>query len=835
MSTLMVKLIAKNLIIFPMTVAGLVFCFTLTTSPVILARAKSADFSPVNLITNTIRVPQDQPTIQAGIDAAQDGDLVLVSSGIYTEQLTLSSKTITLASEFYTIGDENFIDQTIIDGQGSTVITVDPSVGPETKIIGFTIQNGDDGILAFAKLHILNNRFIGNVDAIDFEDGGGSCRNNVFENNDDDAIDLDGATEATIEDNIIRDSGDDGIEIRLEPYSGPTLNIVIRRNIISNSDEDGIQLIDSDDLSNRVILIEHNVIKNSAQVGLGLMDNEETKEDFRGASIPERIHLFNNTFINNDHSLTGGDNLIALNNIFVGSSNIALKNVDGNSIAAYNLFWGNGTDHQNSNVDTAHTIVANPHLNSNDRLLPVSPAIDVGTAFFIWSSEIVLDIQPIDYFGTAPDLGAYEVQGESGQLFLPVILKPTISSTPPPDNSVIPEASGFGITTPAGRGGQIIKVTNLNNSGDGSLRAAIETSGARVIVFEVSGTIELESKLAIKEPFLTIAGQTAPSPGITLQGYVSVQTHDVLIQHIRVRPGDVQGGDPEGISLYNPGSRPVYNIVIDHCSISWAIDENTNTWGFEGESVKDVTFSNNIINEALDDSTHPKGPHSKGMLIGDGNRRIAVIGNLFAHNADRNPEIKGGSSVVVVNNLIYNWDAAQEATHLGRESNLPGVPTLASVVGNVYLRGPNTVGPADAIKVSRDAPFGSKLYYTDNLAVGITLFNNEASFEPIVTTPPIWVDGLLAHPSAGVEATVLENAGARPADRDRVDKRVIAEVMSRTGKIIDSQEEVGGWPALPMNQRSLQLPPNPNDNDDGDTYTNLEEWLHQLAAAVEGT
>jgi len=336
------------------------------------------------------------------------------------ENIEISGKTITLASWFYTSQDPKYIDQTIIDGGSNTVITVKSSVGPETKIIGFTIRNGNDGISASARLHILNNHFTGNRDAIDYEAGGGICRNNVFEDNSDDAVDLDGPTEAVIEDNIIRNNGDDGIEIRLHGYNGPTLNIVIRRNIITGNDEDGIQLIDYPDLSDRVFLIERNVIKNSAMVGLGLMDNGVTKEDFRGASIPERIHLFNNTFIDNDHGLTGGDNLIALNNIFVGSPNIALKNVDGNSIAAYNLFWGNGTDYQNSNVDPTNTISADPRLDANDRLLSGSPAIDAGTASFTWNSETVLDLSPNEYSGPAPDLGAFEIYH---QLFLPIILK----------------------------------------------------------------------------------------------------------------------------------------------------------------------------------------------------------------------------------------------------------------------------------------------------------------------------------------------------------------------------------------------------------------------------
>ncbi|MEZ4869909.1 MAG: right-handed parallel beta-helix repeat-containing protein [Caldilineaceae bacterium] len=405
----------------------------LATSPPTTTPTLIATLPPTMTPTRVIHVPADALTIQAAIDQAADGDLILVSPGLYQENLRIAGKTISLASEFYTTNDSSLIDQTIIDGGGKTVITVGAAVGPETQIIGFTIQNGDDGISPAAKIAILHNHITGNRDGIDYEGGGGLCQENLFTQNGDDAIDLDGATEVTIEDNMIRDSGDDGIEIRLHPYQGPTLNIIIRRNLISGNEEDGIQLVGYNEPTDRFFLIEHNVIRDNFMAGIGLMDQQETLEDLRGASIPERIHLFNNTFIANDHGLTGGDNLVALHNIFVDSPNLALKNVDGASIAAYNLFWGNGADQQDSILDSVHTLWVDPRLDATAHLMTDSPAIDAGTALFTWNSEIVLDLQPSDYAGMAPDLGAYETQlgldAEAGnpqanvdQLFLPVVM-----------------------------------------------------------------------------------------------------------------------------------------------------------------------------------------------------------------------------------------------------------------------------------------------------------------------------------------------------------------------------------------------------------------------------
>ena len=228
----------------------------------------------------------------------------------------------------------------------------------------------------------------------------------------DDVIDLDYSVDIVITDNIIRNNGDDGIEIRLHEYSGPILNIIISNNIISGNDEDGLQIIDYSDLSSRVILIERNLIKNNAMAGLGLMDNGESREDYRAASIPERIHVFNNTFSGNDHGLTGGDNLIAVNNLFVNSFSLGIKHMDGGSMAAYNLFWNNGAsgyEHEKgSNLDYTNTLFADPLLDRDSQLLTGSPAIDAGTSLFQWQNEIVLNILKTEFYGTAPDLGGYE-------------------------------------------------------------------------------------------------------------------------------------------------------------------------------------------------------------------------------------------------------------------------------------------------------------------------------------------------------------------------------------------------------------------------------------------
>lgn len=419
-----------------------------------------------------------------------------------------------------------------------------------------------------------------------------------------------------------------------------------------------------------------------------------------------------------------------------------------------------------------------------------------------------------------------------------------------------PGAEGYGTETPGGRGGRVCQVTNLNDSGPGSLRACVESSGPRTVIFRTGGTINLQDRLTVTEPFLTIAGQTAPGDGITLRmapgsstdkGTMQVETHDVVIRYLRFRPGDNGYGDDshDALQIYKAG---VYNVVVDHSSFSWAIDENVNTY----DESHDITVSNSIISEALSNSTHPQGEHSKGMLAGGVNAHdISIHHNLFASNVDRNPQISGVSVADIRNNVIYNYGngSGGGVTLISSSKGEPDV----NWIGNYYKPGPDS-DPSRAEFATYNGSTGAthEWYGEGNrrwtpsgdqdarVASGAVGRRSTPFPAPAVTTTS----------AAQAYTDVLAGAGASLV-RDAVDERIVAEVRNGTGSIKDTA--AGLYPSLatgtpPADSDGDGMPdafeaghgsdpgaPDANGDADGDGYTNIEDWFNGLVDGSGGS
>ncbi|MFT3869715.1 MAG: hypothetical protein QM715_14770 [Nibricoccus sp.] len=391
-----------------------------------------------------------------------------------------------------------------------------------------------------------------------------------------------------------------------------------------------------------------------------------------------------------------------------------------------------------------------------------------------------------------------------------------------PRHLAFPGAEGYGRYAIGGRGGRVLEVTNLNDSGPGSLREAVEAEGPRTVIFRVGGAINLKSKLVIRNPYLTVAGQTAPGDGIAVHGYTfgCYAVHDVILRYIRIRVGDRSGETMDGSGM----GASTDHAIMDHCSIAWSIDE-----GFSSRGGKNFTLQRSIVGEALNMSVHShyvgtgKGHSFAGSISGD----IASFHhNLVANCAGRNWSLAGGldrrglfaGRLDIRNNVVYNWS---------HRTNDGGVKAL-NLVGNYYIPGPaskvfhllmpdfGTVKDPQQYFLNGNKMEGKPEYDADNWAhEGVKL--QEKSLNEIKLTKsqvlelirlpkPFCESYVATQPARDAYENVMADVGANFPKYDSVDARVVRDVLkrgvtahgSKTGMpgIIDSQKDVGGYPEM---------------------------------------
>jgi hypothetical protein len=418
---------------------------------------------------------------------------------------------------------------------------------------------------------------------------------------------------------------------------------------------------------------------------------------------------------------------------------------------------------------------------------------------------------------------------------------------------VFPGAEGGGMYARGGRGGKVYEVTTLSDSGPGSLREALTAKGPRIVVFRVGGTIELATRITITEPYVTIAGQTAPDDGICVKGEtVVINTNDVVIRYMRFRRGITKKRD-DAVK-----GHPTNNTMIDHCSFSWGTNENLSLYRRRGKNeegyapTKDMTIQWSISSEALDCLSHSRG----GIW---GGQNSSFHHNLLACNSEANPNITYGVGFDFRNNVLFNW------RHKAIEGGYG--PAAINIVANYFKGGPAAHGRAGHEICRPGQRWWGKLedrwgkwYIADNYVEGdekVTADNwlgvkadPNAVMAQLRAKEPFGKPKIRQQDAKKAYELVLDGAGATLPVRDVVDKRVIE--MTRTGKvtspgkgIIKDPNQVGGWPQYkggepPVDsdhdgmpdwwEKKYGLDPNdPSDallDKDGDGYTNIEEYLN---------
>jgi pectate lyase len=448
-------------------------------------------------------------------------------------------------------------------------------------------------------------------------------------------------------------------------------------------------------------------------------------------------------------------------------------------------------------------------------------------------------------------------------------LVPSVQAAGSTPVSVFPGAMGFGTFTPAGRGGKVIYVTNLNDSGPGSLRAALADAAPRTVLFKVSGTITLASDIVIQKPYLTVAGQTAPGEGVQIRGaQIKIATHDVLIRYLKMRTGDLRNSsnpaDRDSLALNHDSN--AYSIVIDHSTLIWGPDIGGISFL---NGVRYATVSNSILGEGLYISNHPEATlaetgHSMTANITQLNsslrpNHITLHHNLLTTSSDRNPRVIGGENIDIVNNVIYNW----------RNSASQGNPVKLNLIKNFYIKGPMNTNYSALIAWKPMAEAGGTLragtvFANLNMMEGLAKVRGgsnsvyaNALFTPYSMTAEDSPEEAYTQivDDAGANRQVSGPDGTIVVIRDSVDQRIINNLVTRRGTFLNgvNANGVGGFPSISWPTLAAGTPAADGDNDgmpdawervyfgstsrgsstdsrsdfDADGYTDLEEYLNE--------
>lgn len=377
------------------------------------------DSIPVRIL----KVPAEFPSIGNAVKEAKEGDWIIISPGKYIENKIEINKSITVSSEWKVTGDLSKIGATIIDSGDESLFTI---LADEVEISGLHIINGDHTLDIMSKVIVMYNHFVNNLDAMSIEGpGGGYVGYNTVENDRDDGLDIDigsdrdnKGSDILVEHNTIINSNDDGIEIRLFSYPDQNINYTIRDNSIIGSKNAGIQLISYDKYTGKEFMIHHNIIR-GCKTGLGCMEGSKTVEDLSGASkMDELVYFFNNTLVGNQMGATGGNNIIAANNLVLGNALGGFKRFGRNSAIVHNLFFKNGGD---DFIELNDNIIKEGNIFSMDPLLDKisfrpaenSPVIDAGIDRYELKGIGSLEIPGKYIAGLDPDIGSIELNANN--------------------------------------------------------------------------------------------------------------------------------------------------------------------------------------------------------------------------------------------------------------------------------------------------------------------------------------------------------------------------------------------------------------------------------------